>query len=680
MKLHASLRELTRVGRALHRRGKKYYLHLRKTTTNNDPLRSQRWRRNLLFVAILAAFFAFLVFFVEGLSISWDEAHYRSLGRCFSEHLLDPEACLPDFLESDLLSHGVATEVLYFLALDWAGVEESYFALHVVKGIGSSLVLVALFWILCRLHPNSLLAAWGALLLVLFPTWFGHAFDNHMDSVSCLLYALELALAVYLLEKSYQSVQLRTEVLSIAGLAAISAISFSHRIVLVIVPALCLGLLIARSLRQRRYVEIARSLALFGVIFFATLFLVDPMVRLRGLEGVIAKITYSSDFEALAGSMNRFEGQLWPSEDLPWHYLPKWILITTPVVTLLLAGIGLVEMLRRQRFPGRGLSSDLGFLISMSFILPIFAVILLRPVLYDAWRHFLFLAVPLVVIATLGLKKGFEVANKPWSKRALTLAIALPFAVTAKEMVELHPYQYLYFNRAAGGLEQAAANYETDYWAKSYREAAEWLRVQPREDDQRTYYVYVCGPEISAAHFFPPGRLVATPRSEMADYLICFTRENLHLQVAETQTLHAVERQGVRLSVVKAIPQLGPWDSLSEDDEIHFISKPGRVRGHVDVVTARGSEGDALALKGWAAEKAEPDRPLTILITLDGEIVSFGRNGLSRSDVAGALGDDRYQHSGWIVAVDGAAAGVNGDSLRVWGYLPERGEAYIIRR
>jgi len=48
--------------------------------------------------------------------------------------------------------------------------------------------------------------------------------------------------------------------------------------------------------------------------------------------------------------------------------------------------------------------------------------------------------------------------------------------VTLSDMVRLHPYESVYFNRlVAGGLPRAAERFETDYWGSSYREGAEWV-------------------------------------------------------------------------------------------------------------------------------------------------------------------------------------------------------------
>ena len=40
-------------------------------------------------------------------------------------------------------------------------------------------------------------------------------------------------------------------------------------------------------------------------------------------------------------------------------------------------------------------------------------------------------------------------------------------------MVRLHPYQYAYFNRLAGGVRGANGQYMLDYWGLAFKQAAE---------------------------------------------------------------------------------------------------------------------------------------------------------------------------------------------------------------
>jgi hypothetical protein len=99
-----------------------------------------------------------------------------------------------------------------------------------------------------------------------------------------------------------------------------------------------------------------------------------------------------------------------------------------------------------------------------------------RTPVYNGTRHLLFVVPVLAVLAGLSAAAWFD---GRWSRPARLVAaasLAVSLAVTLADMVELHPYQYVYFNRLfAGGLLGAASRYETDYLCTSYKEGIDWM-------------------------------------------------------------------------------------------------------------------------------------------------------------------------------------------------------------
>jgi hypothetical protein len=76
------------------------------------------------------------------------------------------------------------------------------------------------------------------------------------------------------------------------------------------------------------------------------------------------------------------------------------------------------------------------------------------------------------VSAAAGLRGG---VRRPL-RVAGGVVLGLSLLVTLVDMVRLHPYQALYFNRlVAGGLASATQRYETDYWCSTYREGLDWI-------------------------------------------------------------------------------------------------------------------------------------------------------------------------------------------------------------
>ena len=78
--------------------------------------------------------------------------------------------------------------------------------------------------------------------------------------------------------------------------------------------------------------------------------------------------------------------------DIPFYYLPLWIIMTTPLFLQLLLGTGLVfqvknmyiRVIRKIKF--EGVTWNKLFLL-LCMIIPIIYVVLFSPTLYNGWRR-----------------------------------------------------------------------------------------------------------------------------------------------------------------------------------------------------------------------------------------------------------------------------------------------------
>ncbi len=233
---------------------------------------------------------------------------------------------------------------------------------------------------------------------------------------------------------------------------------------------------------------------------------------------------------------------------LPWYYLPKMLLITLPLMTLILFIIGhtrLINLIWKKK------EKLIYSYVLIIFYTPLLLVFLLKPTLYDSWRQFLFLTVPLVIIATYGLNVLMGLAHKFLPlKIIITLIIIIWSAGIVFEMIRLHPYEYIYYNSLVGGLKGAYGKYETDYLGLSYKEATLWF-INHVNNPQRLYKILVEGDPLSSSTYFKHNMLLTTNESE-ADYIFTFTRWNLHLK-HEGTTMHIVEKEGVPLVFIKQL-------------------------------------------------------------------------------------------------------------------------------
>jgi len=116
--------------------------------------------------------------------------------------------------------------------------------------------------------------------------------------------------------------------------------------------------------------------------------------------------------------------------------------------------------------------------------------------------------------------------------------------------VRLHPYEYVYYNQFIGGVDAAVDRFELEYWATSYREAAEAAnRIAPPNAN-----VWIDGP----AHLFH-GRddfhIYSAQEAERADHydiVVTLARYNLEkTSFPEAKIVYTVTREGAVFAIIR---------------------------------------------------------------------------------------------------------------------------------
>jgi hypothetical protein len=161
-----------------------------------------------------------------------------------------------------------------------------------------------------------------------------------------------------------------------------------------------------------------------------------------------------------------FNGHPVPSNDLPWYYVPVWLLISTPPVVLI--GLLLAPLSSDRRWRPRL------YVLSAIAVFPMALVILQRSTLYDGVRHLLFIYPVIVALAAGGWAAWLARDRDPWVRRvAAAMLIAGLINVLAFD-VRAHPNQSAYFNELVGGPRGAFGRYDMDYWGNCVLQAVAW--------------------------------------------------------------------------------------------------------------------------------------------------------------------------------------------------------------
>lgn len=242
-----------------------------------------------------------------------------------------------------------------------------------------------------------------------------------------------------------------------------------------------------------------------------------------------------------------FAGGQFPTDQLPRSYLPTLLALqfTEPVIPLALFG-AFITLKTKPRRP-------LALLLLAWFLIPFLYLIISSTNLYDNFRQLLFITPPLFIAAGWALQAVFQRISKPIIQSTLTAALLLPGILA---IIQLHPYQYIYYNTFIGGVENAFRNYETDYWGTAFTQAGDWLNHNAPQDAK----IVVFGPEHIVQHVARPD-LIVEPNAggtyELTtgyDYAVINTRLNKDPDIYPNEPIiYAVEIDGAVLAVIKIL-------------------------------------------------------------------------------------------------------------------------------
>lgn len=254
-----------------------------------------------------------------------------------------------------------------------------------------------------------------------------------------------------------------------------------------------------------------------------------------------------------------FEGAHISSTEVPWYYIPKWLLISTPLFGLF--GLALSFILVPQMAREKKLLM-LGFLY-FTIVFPLGYVIYKKSVLYDTMRHFFFVYPSIIILSGLAFNYLLNVMQKN-IKYAVVAIIVVLVALPGRFMFANHPNEYVYFNELVGGIKGAFGNYETDYYMNSVKQCTDWMHEHEnlKRADGRKTTIYSNAVAPTYFYFLHDTSYVATgyasyrQRSEKdADYEIMYCRfvdRDLLLNgcFPPEQNIYTVYADGVPLSAV----------------------------------------------------------------------------------------------------------------------------------
>jgi hypothetical protein len=523
-----------------------------------------RWDIAALALMLVIALTICLTFRDYG--VSWDEGYSHDHGidflRWYSSGFHDRTVLRADNQEYIYGAFFNAIAALIAGVLPFG----TYESIHLVIAL-TGLLGIFVTYRIGRLLGGGMAGFISALILTLTPTYYGHAFMNPKDLPFAVLYMIALLCML----REYDNLP-RLGARSVIVLGASIGLALGIRVGGVIL-FVCLAALIffwhagrymKTSLsRAERLRDAGNTIVAFALIIslaWIVMLLWWPYGQVDPIRNPLAVIAKSAHF-AEANWTNLYRGVYVPVNKLPWHYLPMLFYVTLPEFYLIGVIAGLVRgvtLLVRRR--DGTVETNIHHRVKMAWfvcvvVLPFAAVLLTRPVMYDGTRLFLFCIPPLAVFCGLSLTWLIRRALPPISRTVVVALVTLIAVLTVVDMMRLHPYQYVFFNRTSGGLPAAFNRYETEYWGTSYKEGVEWLAKNYRLDapPQSIALQNTSNPFLTAYYLDPDEpetrRFYSTWLALNPDVVMSITRWDQHLNYPG-RLLHVVRRMDTPLLFV----------------------------------------------------------------------------------------------------------------------------------
>lgn len=430
-------------------------------------------RLKYIFYIASALLLILMLFLSKNAGISCDEVlhydHSVSVYNYFATHGEDQSALNTPV--TNLKYYGQSYDDITTFIIKWFGIDDVYSFRHLVSSVAGWLAVFI----------TGLFAIWltgyrtGILVLILYavsPTFLGHSQNNLKDIPFALAYISAIFFMLKFLKKGKENhLNLILLIISISFSISIRA----GGLILICYLFLFLLLYYFYIYFRENKIDISQFRTKFlmicgiSVISWFLSILLWPYALQAPIKNMIESYKVMAHFPSTFRQI--FEGKVQWSDQMPWYYLPKSMMITIPVVVL--TGLALfVAFFRLKR------DTDSAFrygIILFTILFPLLFVVYEKSNVYSSWRQFLFLYPGIILVSSTGYYYCFEFFRSKYLKWGWIIFIVVLSIHPIKFMAKNPQFYYLYYNQFTGGLKGAYGNYETDYYFVSQTTASEWL-------------------------------------------------------------------------------------------------------------------------------------------------------------------------------------------------------------
>jgi len=431
--------------------------------------------------SIVLIFFILLlgagVFFVKDYGISCDEPVQREIGFLSFDYAAKGDQSLLRFGDR---AYGPFFEVV-LVALEKGlhltnNMRAVYLMRHTVTFLFFYLGVIFFYKLCSRIFQSWRTGLLGCLFLILSPRIFADAFYNSKD-IPCLSVFIigTYTLINYLENKTALNAFIH---------ALASSVLIDIRIAGIIIPVLTLLFadidICLMKITDINFKRCFLSFFMYCLFLIVLTILFWPFLWSSPLNNFNYAVSLMSHFQY--DNPVLYLGRNYEPMHLPWHYIPLWIAISTPLVYV---GTFCVGFMKTIILAGRGpvrfyTNNKREFVVLLLIALPILAVICNKSVVYNGWRHLFFVYPAFLIFSIIGLRALFSFTGRIRGSFFIQMVffsfILFDLGGVASFMIRNHPYQNVFFNSLAGrSMKEVKQKFELDYWGVSFTKALEYI-------------------------------------------------------------------------------------------------------------------------------------------------------------------------------------------------------------
>lgn len=423
------------------------------------------------------------IFLVIGISIfndygiSFDEFAQHIIGEVNYKYVFWNDRELDHFLDKE---YGVGFELPLIIierALKLKDMADIYAMRHLVTHIFFLLCMFAGYVLALKLYKNQLVAIATFLMLVLCPRIYAHSFINTKDIPS-------LSVVVVCFLAAYNAFDKKT-IIAYLLLGIACGFAVGLRLMNMIIAAPVIGYLLLDIIYTIKMPKTALkhliSLLLFFIIGCLTMYVSWPALWHDVYNDIFIFYENLSKFRWTGDVL--INGKITPANMLPWYYIPLWFTITIPIYWQLLCmggiAMSLILFIKRPIDIFESVKLRMNLMFVFCFVAPVAAVIYLKAVLYDDWRHLYFIYAPFTFLAVYAVNELL----KKRLKNLVMILFGLQLSLVTFFFIKYHPNQNVYFNEfVPHSKDYLMKHYELDYWQHSYKQGLLWVAQNSKKE------------------------------------------------------------------------------------------------------------------------------------------------------------------------------------------------------